>query len=182
MRSHTSVVCSWIKQKDCAVCCTVCGVCVWCVCVCVLCVLWESVCVCVCLWERSEWVSVSVCVYVVCVSVREWVSECVGVCVWVWCVCVVCVCVSVCVCVCVCVRCEWVSEWCVCVCVCVTYRDGSVQRLPVQPQILLPDIQHVHLRAGHHDADQSPVFGSCSLNKGKHQQVMHAYWPTGGFY
>lgn len=29
----------------------------------------------------------------------------------------------------------------------------------------LPDVQHVHLRAGHHDADQSGVLGPGSLLK-----------------
>lgn len=45
-----------------------------------------------------------------------------------------------------------------------TYRDVSVQRLAVVSDILLANIQHVHLRTGDHDADQGSVFGPSSLN------------------
>lgn len=54
---------------------------------------------------------------------------------------------------------------------CVTYRDGGVERFPVQTQILLSDIQHVHLRARHHDPDQSPIFGTGTL-KNTHMSVL----------
>ena len=45
------------------------------------------------------------------------------------------------------------------------YRDIVVQRLAIQPLILRSDVQEVDLAARHHDADQGPVFGSCSLKK-----------------
>lgn len=46
-----------------------------------------------------------------------------------------------------------------------TYWDGSVQWFPISVQVGLPDVQHVDLRAGHHDADQSGVLGPGSLLK-----------------
>lgn len=46
-----------------------------------------------------------------------------------------------------------------------SYRDVVVQRLAVQPLILRPDVQEVNLAARHHDADQGPVLGSCSLKR-----------------
>lgn len=54
-----------------------------------------------------------------------------------------------------------------------TYRDVGVERLPEQTQILLSDVQHVHLRAGHHDADQSPVFGARALQETDHHHHHH---------
>lgn len=44
-----------------------------------------------------------------------------------------------------------------------TYRDVSVQRLSIGLQVLLSDVQHVHLRAGHHDTDEGSVLGASSL-------------------
>lgn len=49
-----------------------------------------------------------------------------------------------------------------------TYRDVRVQRLAVVSDILLANIQHVHLRTGDHDADQGSVFGPGSLNTCTH--------------
>lgn len=46
------------------------------------------------------------------------------------------------------------------------YRDVVVQGLAVQPLILCSDVQEVDLAARHHDADQGPVLGSCSLESG----------------
>lgn len=46
-----------------------------------------------------------------------------------------------------------------------TYWDGRVQWFPIGVQVSLPDIQHVDLRAGHHDADQGGVLGPGSLLK-----------------
>lgn len=43
------------------------------------------------------------------------------------------------------------------------YRDIMVQRLAIHPLILCSDIQEVELASRHHDANQSPVFCSCSL-------------------
>lgn len=45
-----------------------------------------------------------------------------------------------------------------------TYRDVSVQRLPVGPHVRLPDVQHVNLGAGHHNPDQGPVLGPGTLS------------------
>lgn len=49
-----------------------------------------------------------------------------------------------------------------------TYWDVSVKWFPISLHIGLSDVQHVHLRAGHHDADEGPVHGSCSLSKHRH--------------
>lgn len=46
-----------------------------------------------------------------------------------------------------------------------TYGDIRVQRLAVVLHILLTDVQHVHLRTGHHDPDQCFVFGASSLRR-----------------
>lgn len=43
------------------------------------------------------------------------------------------------------------------------YRDVGIQRLSVFLQILLSDVQHVYVRAGHHDADEGSVLGPSSL-------------------
>lgn len=44
-----------------------------------------------------------------------------------------------------------------------TYWDISVQWFSVGLQILLPDVQHIYLGAGHHDTDEGSVLCPCSL-------------------
>lgn len=45
-----------------------------------------------------------------------------------------------------------------------TYWDVSVQWFSVSLHVRLSDVQHVHLRAGHHDTDEGLVLGPCSLS------------------
>lgn len=54
-------------------------------------------------------------------------------------------------------------------------RDVGVQGFPIVLQILLSDVQHVDLRAGHHDPDQGPVL-SASPRHGLVQPLCEIGW------
>lgn len=41
-----------------------------------------------------------------------------------------------------------------------THLDSLLQGLAVDPLVLLLDVAHVNLTAGHHQADESPVVGA----------------------
>lgn len=52
-----------------------------------------------------------------------------------------------------------------------TYTDGCIEGLAIVLDILLANVQHVHLGTGDHDTDQGSVFGSSSLNKCTHTLI-----------
>lgn len=53
-----------------------------------------------------------------------------------------------------------------------TYRDMSVQGFSVGPHVVRSDVQHINLRAGHHDTDEGPVLGPRTLSV-RHNMTLH---------